>query len=394
MYFTIQNWHVRCLGCALTLAIAGTITGRTFAQRPETKAQIEAVFKDWKDRQSIFKSARYVLVGTTEFKGEKRPPGNPIQPCRTVLLLDFVKKRYHMERSEEIPYANGKAGDPSQWEYRKRISTSAYDGEALQSLTHRKANRLENDRQDDLSIGKGNLGMGAQFGSEVCPIFFAHGIVPTVHSPLFVDRLPLTHDPDDFDIAGSQLLRGDNCLVVRTEPLPGNPPISDEFWINLQQKSAIPRLVYFSGSNPWDRLDIVWKNTAHGWWVDHWSLTWSPNGKVRRITRYRVESFEGNPAVSDSNFRIPAEPGMIVKVSEGPSPGKGLNPFKAASTTYKISPSGSWDEISAEGFTTLEGKKLPPEWRWKWIACTICGVLAIAASLYYIVRRKRRMAAL
>lgn len=394
MFLRIQRWHIRGCCCVFALTFACMIAGPTFAQRPEAKAQIEAVFKDWQFRQSIFKSARYVLTGTTEFKGEKRPPGNPIRPRRTVLLLDLEKKRYRMESSEEVAYANGKENDPRAWEYRTRISTSAYDGEALQSLIHRKANQLEKDRPDDLSIGKGNLGMGAQFGNEICPIFMAHGIVPTVHSPIFVDKLPLTHDPDDFEVTGRQLLRGQNCLIVRTEPSPGNSPLSDEFWINSQQKSAILRHVYFSGSNPWYLLDISWKNTAHGWWVDHWSQTWSPGGEVRRIIRFRVESFEANPEVADKDFKIPVEPGMVVQVSEGPPPGKGLNPFKAAIKTYRISPSGSWDEISAKGFTTLEGKELPPEGQRRWIIWTIGSGVAIGGLSFYLLRRHRRMAAL
>ncbi|MHB1426510.1 MAG: hypothetical protein ACYC3I_25395 [Gemmataceae bacterium] len=263
MFSRTKRWHARGRWWILALAIVVTIPAPTMAQQAKDKAALEAVFKDWQYRQSILKSARYVLIGTTEFKDEQLPPGNPIRPRRMTLLLDMARKRYRLEGSEEVLYANGK-DDPKEWEFRPRINTSAYDGEALQSLTHRKANRLENDREDDLSIGKGNLGPDAQFDPALWPIFFAHGIVPTVHSTLLVDKLPLTHDPDDFDIAGRQLLRGQNCLLARTEPLAGMTSISDEFWINPSQKSAIYRQVYFSGSAPWSLHDISWKNTAYG----------------------------------------------------------------------------------------------------------------------------------
>ena len=385
-------WHVRGWCRVFALTIAWAISGSVFAQPGKANEQLEAVFKDWKIRQGILKSARYVLAGETEFKDESLPPGNPIRPRRTVLLLDLAKKRYRLEGSDDCIYLNGKDNDSKAWEYRTYTHTSAYDGEALQSLRHKKENRIDDDLYD-LAIGKGNLGPGAQFPSEIWPIFMAHGIVPTVHSLLFVDKLPLTHDPDDFDIAGRQLLRGRNYLLLRTEPT-GNAPLSDEFWIDPQQKSAIHRHVYFSGSNPWFRFDIFWKNTDYGWWVDHWSETWTKEGSVRRINHLRVETFEANLEVTDADFKLPAEPGMKVIVSEGPPPGQGLNPFKAATRTYIISPTGSWDEISATGFTTQDGKELPPESNKKWLAWTIGLGISLAALLFYALRPRRKAAAL
>lgn len=303
-----------------------------------------------------------------------------------VFLLDLERKRYRLESSEEMVNAHD-SDDPKKWEWRKSIHTSAYDGEMLQHLTHRKANGLEKDGEEDLSISKGSLGPGAQFGPEVWPIFFAHGIVPTVQSSLLVDKLPLSLDADDFNIAGWQRLRGQNCLLMRTDPLPGTSPISDEFWVNPKQQSAIQRHVYFSGSNPWTLLDISWKNTAYGWWDDQWSETWYEDGHhARRVTRFRVDAFEANLEVSDSDFKLPAEPGMIVKVSEGPPPGKGLDPFLAASKTYRVSPSGSWDEIAAKGFTTLDGKELPPERGKRWLAWSLAAGLAIVFLLAYVLR--------
>lgn len=373
-----KRWHVRGWCCAGALVVGCAISGPAFAQRPGVDARLESVFKDWKYRQSLLKSAKYVLTGSTEFKetDTKLPPGSPIRPRRAVILLDLVKKRYWMEQTEEV--TNVIDGDAKNGlVYKTCVSTSTWDGELLQKLMHRKANQLPADGPD-LGIGKGNLGPGAQFGSEMWPIFMAHGIVPTVHSPLMVDKWPLIHDSDDFDVAGLQLLRGQNCLIVRTDHSPGSSPISDEFWINPNQKSAIHRQVYFSGANPWYVIDIFWKKTDFGWWVDRWSDTWSLNGRVQRVSRFGVESFEANPAVSDSDFKLPAEPGMKVMVSEGPPLGKGLDPFKVAITKYVISPSGTWEEISATGFTTREGKELPPESRRGWIAWTIGGALAIA----------------
>jgi hypothetical protein len=369
-----------------------------FARRPGAEADLASIFKDWQSRQGVLKSARYVLTGTTEFKDDKLPPGSPHRPLRYTLLLDLARTRYRLEGSQDIIQAKGEE-DTARREYHTRISTSAYDGEALQSLRHRKANGIDDDGEADLSIGKGNLGLGACFGNEVWPIFFAHGIVPSIHSPLRVDKLPLSHDPDDFEVRGWQLLGGQNCLLVRSEPLSsggavgGDGTLFDEYWIDPTQKGAIHRYVYFSGSNPWSRLDISWKNMAHGWWVDRWSETWSVSGHVRRINHLHVESFEANPKVSDGDFTLPAEPGMKVTVGEYPPPGKGLDPSKGAIATYVISPSGSWDEVSAKGFTTLDGKELPPEGRGRWIVWTIGG-LAIGVFLSFAFRRWKRRAIL
>lgn len=145
MVLRTKSWRIPNRCCAIALMIACAIPESAFAQEPERKAQLESILKDWQYRQSVLKSARYVVTGTTEYKDRQLPPGNPLRPRRSVLLLDLMKKRYRLEGSEEIIYVNGKDNDPSQWDYRPRSSTSAYDGKALQSYRHKEANRLNDD---------------------------------------------------------------------------------------------------------------------------------------------------------------------------------------------------------------------------------------------------------
>jgi hypothetical protein len=397
MIYKIQNLQER-VGCwVFAVVLAWIFAAPAFAQDPGKKNTLASIFKDWKDRQIALKSAHYVLVGTTEFKDDSLPPGNPIRPLRFDFLLDVEKKRYRLESSQEIIHADS-LEPTAKMEYRKRINTSAYDGKSLQSLRHRKANGIEDDVAD-LAIGKGDLGPSACFGNEIWPIFFAHGIVPTIHTPLLVDKLPLSHDPDDFDIAGQQMLRKQNCFLVRTEPLSSGAvgqdgTVFDEFWINPRQKSAIQRYVFFSGSNPWSMLDITWKNTDDGWWVDEWTETWSVSGRIRRIIHLHVETFEPNPKVSEADFALTVEPGMKVTVGENPPLGTGLDPTKPAIKTYVISASGAWNEVSAKGFTTLEGKELPPERSWTWIVWTVLVVSVVCSFLYYLLHRRNRRVAL
>ncbi len=396
MSYKIHSWQARA-GCWVFAIVQVWIFGApAFAQEPGKNNSLANIFNDWKDRQNVLKSAHYVLVGTTEFKDENLPPGNPIRPLRFDFLFDVEKKRYRLESSQEIIHAES-LEPTAKMEYRKRINTSAYDGKSLQSLRHRKLNGIDDDVAD-LAIGKGELGPAACFGNEVWPIFFAHGIVPTIHTPLRVDKLPLSHDSDDFDVAGQQMLRNQNCLLVRTEPLSSGSPgqdgtTFDEFWINSRQKSAIQRYVFFTGSNPWSVLDLTWKNTDHGWWVDEWTETWNVSGRVRRINRLHVETFEPNPKVLDNDFTLPVKPGMKVTVGENPPLGKGLDPTKPAIKTYVISASGSWNEVSATGFTTLEGKELPPERSGKWVVWTIIFLVVACSFLFYLLHRRNRRVA-
>ncbi len=375
----------------IAAAAAGSgLGGLAFAQPKGPDAGLAKVFADWKQRQERFKTARYTLVGTTQFKDQPLqlgdpalPAGDPARPTQAVLLLDLERKRFRLESSEDV-ITEGRG-------YARRVGTKAFDGKALYELTHREANGFGSDGPD-LAIAKGSLSQ-QQVDAVYWPVFFAHGIVPTLHSPLRPDKLPTTPDPEEFEVRGTQALNGRPCLVIRTEPLAGGQGSStDEYWVDTSRDGAIVRYVQFTGSNPWDRLDVEWTRDDAGWRPDRWSLTWTVNGKVRRVYKLRVERFEANPAVADSDFTISATPGMNVLVHEYPELGTGLNPAYPAGRTYHVSPSGAWEETSAKGFTTLAGEQLPPTGRsWVWWAVAAAAVVVIAAEAWVI--RRRRMAA-
>jgi hypothetical protein len=370
----------------LATALVCGLAQAAFGQPAATDPRLAQIFADWQHRQGLLKSARYVITGTTEFKDPELPPGNPVRPGRTVLLLDFERKRYRQETSEgAISECGGKG-----LAYVTLVGTSAFDGKSLQGLRHRDLNGIEED-VPDLDIGTDLT--RAQFDTHVWPVFFAHGMIPTVHQILRPDQLPRTYDPEDFEVRGQLSLGGRTCTVVRTDPVAAMKPIFDELWVDLGRESAICRHLYFGGSEPWTRLDVEWKQTEFGWWPDKWTLTWTPNGQVKRIHRLQVESFEANPAVADSDFTLPAEPGMKVCVAEPVPPGMGLNPLFPATRTYLVLPSGSWQQVDARGFTTMEGEVLPPRRGWGWVWWTCAAGAGIAAVVYYVFRRRRRAAA-
>jgi hypothetical protein len=200
----------------------------------------------------------------------------------------------------------------------------------------------------------------------------------------------MRYDLENFEFRGRQLFKGRPCLICRTEPIPGTAPSFDEFWIDRERGSAIYRHLTFTGYDPIVRTDAEWKQTEFGWQPDQWTHTWTLNGKVWKHYRMRIESFEANPKVSNDDFTIPARPGMLVEVQEFPDPGTGLNPSYPATKTYRILPSGAWEELSAKGFTTLEGKVLPPERRWLWLWTTIALGIGSLVLVFYLLRRRRR----
>jgi hypothetical protein len=367
----------------LTVAAFCTLLSVASAQTKKTESSLEGVFADWKERQAILRTARYVISGTIEYKDEKLPPGDPVRPKRFEVLLDLERKRFRLESSTEAITEDG-AGNRS---YIPRVSTQTYDGQAVQTLTHRDVNRIP--IGPDLGISKGDL-VFFRVDSELSPVFIAHGIVPTVHGELRPDKMPTTHNPEDFDVRGNLPFKGRKCLVLRTEAAPFAQPSFDEFWVDRGRMSAILRHVTFVGSDPAVRTDVEWKRKDIGWWPDSWSQTWNRGPKVWRITRLRVESFEPNPAISDSDFTLQVKPGMEVSVSEYPPAGSGLNPGYPANRTFHVTESGGWEEISAKGFTTLDGKVLPHARSsiWFWAAAAATAALILAAIGYVVHRRK------
>jgi hypothetical protein len=371
----------------LTLALGAIAVQGAAAQEQTPDKVLQGIFADWRQRQGLFKTARYVIAGATEYKDASVPDGNPIRARRSTLLLDFERKRYRLETTQDILSEEGGRG----LKYRVRVSTSTFDGKASHGFTHKRTNGIEGiDDQNlaDLIIGKGEY-VGTEFDNHLYPILFAHGLVPTVHTDIQMQKLPPAYSAEDFDVRGRQALEGRECTVVRTEPTGGTKtPIYDEFWLDATQGSAIWRHVSFNGTNPWTRMDITWTKRPFGWWPQDWTIAWSVNHKLRRVHRLQIQTFQPNPEVADSDFALEAKPGMRVDVQDMPPRGTGLDPRYPARKTYLVSATGSWEEISATGFRTIDGRTLAPQRGWSWIYAAITGAIALGA-VGYLVWRKR-----
>src|SRR5262249_30914361 len=149
--------------------------------------EVRQVFAEWKKRHERGKTVRYRATGEMIFpKGcyttdpEGKVLATPV-PSRDVacpknysFLLDFTTDRFRLEREEHF--------------YRMQSDSiiriggvSAFDGKELQSMTPRERNSGRAADDPDVGIISGNLrGCGLISVSEYWPLFFAHGIIPTL----------------------------------------------------------------------------------------------------------------------------------------------------------------------------------------------------------------------
>jgi len=362
-------------------------------QPAKDRAPITAAFADWQTRQKAVKTARYVLSGTTEFlrplspDSPVAPAGDHVKPYQATVLIDMQTKWFRYESTAYIPIESGG--------YQKRSGIVTFDGvEKRQGQTREAA---EANGGFDLLIAKKHRDgeQGGQLSSELWPILFANGAIPTVHQPADVERLPLTWSAEDFVAKGRHVLRGNACQVLRTEPFNGVSGISDEYWVRPDRLSAVVRHIYLTGGQPWSRLDIDWGETEIGWMPQKWTYALTVDSKnLNRLTTVKVDRFEVNPTVTDADFTIPAAPGMKqVIVAEQPPEGVRVQPGRVGHRTYRIADNGEWVEVDSQGWKRADdGREIPLASRWRWWPWAVGG-LGVLFSGWAVYRRRGRRAA-
>lgn len=376
------------LAAFAVLVLAVSATGQ-----PPADAKVAQTLADWKTRRERLQSVRYTLSGVLERVAEREippelkgsvipdPPGGKEKRLEFKILLDFVNRRVRVEDTQPVPSL---ARD--RWVPRLRVT--AFNGTAYQQAHPREKNDRGAD-EADISISKGNLGDREVVESDLWPVFMAHGVVPTVDSPLRVDRLLVAHEAEDFVVRGTVSHTGRQCVSLGTNPTGSTPNLSDEFWVDTGRQSAIVRHVYFQGKKPLFRLDVEHAETPHGWLPKKWTHTTTMGGKVMTIVRWTVDSVEANPILREEDFTIPLKPGMIVTTNDYPASGKGLDTARPAKGKYRVGAGGELESMEPQtGFTTTTGIQLPPErgpWRWLWwgigAVCVLVVVLLIGVRL-------------
>ena len=382
--------HLGKLALAFVAASFAWQPSISFAQTPDER--IKQILNDWKVRKDRYKAVKYSMEGVVEAKyipemsgiDPKKLPKLPYsKPMSYEVLIDITGGRFRIEKREEVfSYSSGR--------FILRVTTNAYDRKAYQTFVPRVVNGLSPE-DSEISLMKGDLHQ-VHVEAELWPLFYAHGLIPTVNAPLRPDKWPTDHEPEDFIFRSSTPVAGKPCTVFRSEPMASSPGVFDEFYIGQTSDSPVLRHVYYSGKNPWYLIDVTYRKNENGSLPEKWELTHSIGGKVSHVYRLAVKSVEVNPAITDADFTLPIEPGMLVSTSIYPEAGKGLDSTHPAQTTYRAGESGSKTVLEAKGFTTTEGVQLPaekdgwPRWSW-WFAYALIGT-GVLAALRWIVRRR------
>lgn len=334
----------------------GMIVCGTVANVHAGDPTVEGILADWKARQGKFKTAKYVMSGTTQ---RLDMPGSIPYPISFVVLIDVEGKRLRIEKAYSGKDVNGNAI--------QRKTLTAFDGKVLNSYTPRDINGIQS-TEPNIFKAKGNLTISAYTGL-VWPILEAHGIVPTATRIPRPDKLPLDHECDTFNLRGKVTHEGRNCLSLRTEPLNHGTAIFDDIYMDPLRASAIVRHTYMSGKNPFFRIDATFSEVAGLWMPNGCSYTQYEGEKVSSKINLKVDIREFDIPMSDTDFSFTPMPGDTVREDTFPEPGQGLSTSLPAMKTSDVQANGQLAIVSETGYVTGIGEQLPPEesykdWRW------------------------------
>lgn len=379
----------------IAILVTGTLVCSHAVGQPSQPATdrgpITAAFAGWQARQKAVRTARYVVSGTVEFlrpdvhDDPPIPAGEQTKPFTATVLLDLHDNRCRIEFSHDWPARDGKV--------RKRSGIVTFNG--VEARQGRPREIVEAQGGFDILISK-KAPDGVTGGappSELWPMLFAHGVIPTIHQPIDLHRLTRPLSSDDFVSHGRHALRGIPCQLLRTEPLMGSKANIDEYWVQPERRSAVVRYVSLTDDKPWLRLDIDWGESEAGWMPRKWTHAYyTPDGKnLTRLHTLKVDRFEVNPTVSDADFTIPAVPGMKeVIVAEYPPEGVRVQPGHVGRRTYRIADDGEWILTDSQGWKALDGTPIPLPSRWGWWPWAVGGVgLVLGGWAVYRWRRRR-----
>src|SRR5262249_15885891 len=151
-----------------------------------------------------------------------------------MLLLDLSTGRHRLESVGNIYIREAKQFSP-------RVTTTVFTGKDLRTESPRQANTRAGytppQPNPEVGIMTGNLRSGA---NEVIhlPLFFGHGIVPSIDAPVLPDQLRTRVDPTTLYVHGRGVHAGRPCLVLRTHAVKYLDWGFDEFWVDTERDSA------------------------------------------------------------------------------------------------------------------------------------------------------------
>lgn len=375
---------------ALVILTCGLVIWLVMPQPLRAEEPLKQMLMDWKSKSDKYQSVRYTLLEVEQPKEGMPTPKylkTPAVPAKTTerkvrthLTVEFTTGRFRHEQSELA--TNGSKGPQPD-------SLLVYDGKAIKTWNRRTPEKYTG-KQPNLIIGTGNL-RHVTVEAVYWPVFEAHGVIPTANYPLRLSQLPLEPEAEEFRFLGNVFHDGRQCRLVRTEPINSVPELFDEMTVDTSQRSLILRHVYFSGKNPWLRLDTTFRVERDDYVPSGWTLTWMVAGKTARVTRVTVEEVVFNPAVGGEGFDVVPGPGDVISSNAYPKAGIGLDPARPATTVTEVQSDGSVTQVSQSGFWTKEGIEVEasPSQLWWWVGGV--GALSATVGVLFVIRRRKRL---
>ena len=395
----------------LALGLASAMVATTQAQPQPADKVVADVFRDLKTRQGAMKSVRYALKGGIEYSQDPKAVRSTFIPIQLQLLLDLENHRYRYEKSTGNLQGIAANLDVSRrwtevdWNKITRLIVNASDGS--KNHLYRDLEKAPADELGDIFISDEIRSTNVfSFEKELNPVFFAHGLIPNDNAEDSPDFWTRGLKPEDVINQGEKMSEGRNYLVFRTKPIPFKPPFGgrkpgpqqgpipgkggilhedrhNEIWISKEEKNVIHRYRQYNGETLSSDLEIHWKNTPNGPWLDHWSLIRPNNDKSRSIIHLQIESMDVNPAITDADFSIKPEPGMKVVMRKNTS----VHPDHALSKdlylhSYLVSSTGDLIEMTRPEILAKTAMKF-------WY--TTAGTMAALGLLIFVGYRYRRL---
>ena len=373
------------LGVVVLLVAACSVAGQGQTEPKDKKAIVQQVFDAWKERRTKVKTVRYTVSGEMIIpkgtippdgfgptKAVAMPKANLSSLVKVMMLLDFDKQRYHQDKEESGFNASTSRLEP-------QMRTTTFDGKENWEVFPREVNARGPDDPDAVVV-TGNFGKSG-FTAEDWPFFIAHGMVPTTGNHITPGRFQPKIDQGEFYYHGSAVHAGRNCVVLRTELDHFTGKGFDEYWVDMARGGAVLRQVAYMDNFANLDLDVQYQETPAGWLLATWSVQRREPAHLQnpartwRIHKFRVDSYELDPAVSPADFRATLTPGMKVwKFHLGGNPDSIAQPTTESEQTFVVTENGSLRQTG--------GKPTPTSYFWWVVGGGVAFVLLLFGWLW------------
>jgi len=333
----------------LLLGMSGVILAHTATAEEPRDPRLNKILADWQKRQNAVESIDYQVEGEYKVpkgaytqqravtlrskKSEVRvaPEDDLSGPMGLNLLLDFAKERFRLEKRNQSFHIN-------KCELAQEFIIFTFNGKEIRSFMPREKNPTLSPKQPEFGIVSGNV-KDEIFLLECKPIFFAHGRIYTPTEKIVPGQMRNKPDPNYLHIHGTAVQEGRSCLIVRTQTLQLGNISFEEYWVDPERDSTIVRYSSYSGDKKLScdqDLVIHYKHLPDGWFPLDWRWTFFLHGKLLDYQDMHVTKMKINPMMSDADFRLESQTGMIVEeVNRHPSTDPFAEP-KSDISVYRV----------------------------------------------------------